>query len=86
MKVLDKVLCICYLVQFKKDKDKDVLALLDFKNKINAMTRAYTAQLGIQVQKTDVNVQKIDRFSIKTHGIVIAAFQVLDKLGHFCFF
>ena len=54
MRVLNRVLCICYLVQFQKDKNKDVLALLDFRSKVNAMTLVYMAQLGLKMQKTDV--------------------------------
>ena len=54
VKVLDRVFCICYLVQFQKDKDKNVLALLDFRSKINAMTLAYAAQLSLKMQKTNV--------------------------------
>ena len=60
--------------------------MLNFRSKINAMTSAYTAQLGFKVQKTNVDVQKIDKSSLKTYGMVIAAFQVLDKLARFWFF
>ena len=41
--VLDKISYICYSVQFQKDKSKDVLALLDFGSKVNAITPAYIA-------------------------------------------
>ena len=60
VRVLDKVSCICYLVQFRKDKGKDVLALLNSGSKVNAMTPAYTAYLGLKVRVTDVGAQKID--------------------------
>ena len=43
MRVPNKVFCICYLVQFQKNKDKDVLALLNFKSEINMMSLAYAA-------------------------------------------
>ena len=43
VKVFDKILCIYYPIQFQKDKGKDVLALLDFTSKPNAITLAYTA-------------------------------------------
>ena len=49
VKVLDRVFCICYLVQFQKDKNKDDLALLDSESKVNAMILAYAAQLGFKV-------------------------------------
>ena len=41
VRVLGRVPCICYLVPFQKDKNKDILALLNFKNKVNAITLAY---------------------------------------------
>ena len=72
MKALNRVSCICYLVQSQKDKNKDILALLDSGSKVNMMTPAYIAQLGLKAQSTNVNAQKIDRSSLKTYGIVIA--------------
>ena len=54
MRVLDQVLCIYYQVQFQKDKNKNVLALLDFRSEVTAMTPAYVAQLGFKVQETNV--------------------------------
>ena len=50
------------------------------------MTPAYTTYLNLKVRVTDVGVQKIDRFSLATYGMVIAAFQVVNKLGHSQFF
>ena len=38
------------------------------------------------MQKTNVNAQKIDRSLLETYSMVIAPFQVLNKLGCFCFF
>ena len=49
------------------------------------MTPAYMAHLGLKVKVSNVDVQKIDRLSKATYGMVIAAFQVLNKLGRFCF-
>ena len=74
VRVLDWVFCICYPVQFQKDKRKDVLTLLNSESKLNIMTLAYSAQLGLKMQKTNVGAQKINRFSLKTYGIVIATF------------
>ena len=54
VRVLDRILGICYPVQFQKDKSKDVLALLNCKNKVNIITPAYTAQLRLKVRKTNV--------------------------------
>ena len=60
--------------------------MLDLGNKVNVMTLASADQLGLKMQRTDVSAQKIDRSSLKTYGIVIAVFQVLDKLSCFRFF
>ena len=54
LKVLDKASCICYSVQFYKDKGKDVLALLNFGSEVNAMTPDYAAHLGFTVRVTNV--------------------------------
>ena len=50
------------------------------------MTPAYAKQLGLQVQKTYVRAQKIDGSLLQTFGMVIAGFQVEDKLSKAQFF
>ena len=60
--------------------------MLDFGSEVNAITLAYAVQLGLKVQKTNVSAQKIDVSSVETYGIVITAFQVLNKLGCSRFF
>ena len=55
-------------------------------SKINAITSAYAKQLGPSVQKTDVRAQKNDSSLLKTFEIVIADFQIEDKLGKIQFF
>ena len=50
------------------------------------MTLAYAAQLGLKVQKTNASTQKIDGSLLKTYSMVIAGFQVLNKLNHSRFF
>ena len=74
MRVLDRVPCICYPVQFRKDKGKDVLALLHSRSDVNAMTPAYTTHLGLKIRVTNVGVQKIDGSSLATYNMVIIAF------------
>lgn len=83
--VLDRVSCIHYPVQFRKDKG-EVTALIDSGSDINEMTPAYAAKLGLKVCKTNVSAQKIDGSSLATYEMVIAAFQLLDKLGRARFF
>ena len=68
-------------MQFQKNKNRNVLALFNFKSEVDAMTLAYRAQLGLKMRKTNVDAQKIDGSFLITYGMIIAAFQVLDKLG-----
>ena len=86
VRVLDKVPYICYSVQFRKDEGKDVLVLLNSGSKVNSMTLAYAAHLGLKVRVTNVGAQKIDGSSLATYSMVIAAFQVVNKLGRSQFF
>ena len=50
------------------------------------MTLAYAKKLGFRTWKTDVGAQKIDYLLLKTYRMVIAAFQVEDKLSRAWFF
>ena len=84
--ILDRVPCIHYPVQFRKDKEATIWALIDSGSKVNVITPAYAKQLGLQVWKTVVGAQKIDGSSLQTFGMVIADFQVEDKLGRSRFF
>ena len=86
VRVLNRVPYICYPVQFRKDKSEDVLTLLDSGSEVNAMTPAYAAHLGPKVRMTDVGAQKIDESSLAIYNMVIATFEVVDKLGYFRFF
>ena len=45
------------------------------------MTPIYMAQLSLKVQISHISTQKIDSCLVETYGIVIAAFQVFNKLG-----
>ena len=83
VRILDRVFCIHYLMHFPKDNGKNILALFDSENKLNAMTPAYAAQLGLKVQKINDGTQKINRSLLATYPMVIAAFQVFDKLDRF---
>ena len=70
----EPISCIYYLLQFGKDKGKNVLALLNFGSKINTMTSVYVAYLYLKVEKTNIAAQIIVVFLVKAHGMVIAAF------------
>ncbi|MCJ1349417.1 hypothetical protein MMC31_007657 [Peltigera leucophlebia] len=69
----------------KKDTD-EIQALIDSGSEVNAMAPAYAKKLGLRIRKTDVGAQKIDGSALETYGMVIAGFQVQDKLGRARFF
>ena len=50
------------------------------------MASAYAKKLGLRIRKTDIGAQKINGLGLEIYGMVIAGFQVQDKLGRFRFF
>lgn len=50
------------------------------------MAPIYTKKLGLWIEKTNNKAQKIDEFALKTYEIVIASFQVYDRLEKARFF
>ena len=50
------------------------------------MTPAYASRLGLRARHTNVGAQKIDGSTLQTFGMVLADFQVEDKLGKARFF
>ena len=50
------------------------------------MNLTYTSRLGFWIHRTDIGAQKIDGFTFETFGMVLASFQVEDKLGKIWFF
>ena len=50
------------------------------------MTLGYILKLGLKVCSINVKVQKIDGFTLKMFEIVLASFQIEDKLGKARFF
>ena len=54
---------------------------MDLGSKVNAITPAYIAKLGLKVQKTDIGAQKIDGSTLDIFEMVLANFQIEDKLG-----
>ena len=75
---MQRVLCVYYPIWFKK---KEVQALIDSGSEVNAMSPAYASKLGLKVHHTNVGAQKIDGSTLKTFGMVLASFQMEDKLG-----
>ena len=86
-KALERVPCIHYSVQFKKDMSKaQVQALINSESKVNAIHPTFAKQLGLPTRPTDVEAQKIDSTILDTYGIVVAAFSVEDKTHRVRFF
>ena len=84
--ILNQVPYIHYPIQFQKNKKATIQALINSDSEVNVMTLAYAANFGLKVYSINVGAQKIDDSSLKTFGIVIAAFQVEDKLDRARFF
>ena len=85
--VLERIPYIYYPVQFKRDTyGTQVQALIDSNSEVNAMTPAYTSRLGLRVYRTNIGAQKIDGTTLETFGMVLASFQMEDKLGKIWFF
>ena len=82
---LERVPCIRYPVQFKKDKTP-VQALIDSGSEVNAIHPSFVKQLGLSIRPTDVGAQKIDGTTLDTHGMVVAAFSVVDRANRVRFF
>ena len=82
---LERVAYIHYLLRFHKDTT-GVRALIDSSSEMSAMSPAYTLKLSLKVHHIDIGAQKIDGSTLKTFGMVLASFQVEDKLGRIRFF
>ena len=84
---LERVPCIHYSVQFKKNTNKaQVQALINSGSKVNAIYPTFAKQLGLSIRPTDVGAQKIDGTTLDTYGIGVAAFSVEDKANRVRFF
>lgn len=74
------VLYIYYPIQFK-EKQAKLKALLDSSNEVNTLISACATSLGLKFCPTNVKAQKIDSSTFETFEIVLANFQIEDKLG-----
>ncbi len=50
------------------------------------MSQAFTLQLDLKTQKTNILAQKIDDTTLKTYEMVVSIFSLLDKDGKEWFF
>lgn len=60
--------------------------MFDLRIEVNIIALAYAKKLGFQVQKTNVDAQKIGGSTLETYGMVITSFQVQDKFEKTRFF
>ena len=78
--ILEQISCIQYPIKFRQEK-KNVWTLINFDSKVNIITPAYAAVLGLKICSTCLWAQKIGGFLLKIFGMIIASFQVKEKLG-----
>ena len=65
-----RIPCIPYPVWFQESQ-KQVRALPDTGDKVNAMSSTYIERLGLKIWKTNIRAQKIDGSTFKTFKIGI---------------
>ena len=83
---LKRVSYIHYPVQFKNMDKAPVQALINSGNEVNAIHLSFAKQQGLSIRPTDIEAQKIDGTTLDTHGIVVAAFLVVNKANQEKFF
>lgn len=69
--VLKKVLYICYLIWFKKNK---IQALLDSGSEVNTIIPVFVSKLDLKICQIGIKAQKIDNSILKTFEIVLVSF------------
>ena len=76
---------LVFAIQFSLKKS-EVQALINFGSKVNTMTLGYALKLGLKIHLINVKAQKIDNSTLETFEIVLASFQIEDKLEKVRFF
>lgn len=82
---LKRVYCIHYPICFQKNF-ADIEVLFDSGSEVNAMTLAFASKFGLRTRYTNIGAQKIDGSTLQTFKMVLANFQIEDKLGQARFF
>lgn len=54
--------------------------LINFGTKVNVITSAYVLKLDLKIRQINFKAQKINSSSFKIFKIVLASFQIEDKL------
>lgn len=80
---LNQVFYIYHPVWFKNN---EIWALINFGSEVNAMIPIYVAKLCLKICYTNVGAWKIHNFTFKMFEIVLASFQIENKLGKTRFF
>lgn len=83
---LARILYIYYALCICKNKKNKVQALINFSNKVNVMIPANASKLDLKICCINVKTQKIDGSTFKILKIVLASFQVENKLEKAWFF
>ena len=60
--------------------------MINSESEVNAIHPTFAKQLSLSIRPTDVGAQKIDGTTLDTHGMVVAAFLVVDKANRVRFF
>ena len=61
-------------------------ASIDSESEVNVMHPSFAKQLGLSIQPIDVGAQKIDSTMLDIHGMIVAAFLVVDRANQVKFF
>lgn len=69
---------IYYLLYIHNNK---VWTLFDNINKVNAMRLDYGQELDFKIWKTNIETHKIDGSILETFGLIIADFQIKNKVN-----
>ena len=73
---LQSIPCIHYLVQFQEGQAEEVRASIDSSSKVNVMTLAFAAKLGLSIHSIGIGIQKINSSALTTYGMAIAGFSI----------
>lgn len=85
-KLLAQVPYIYYPLLFQNKNQNKARALINYNSEVNTMTLKHTSKLGFQVPQINIKAQKINGSIFETFGIILASFQIKDKLRRARFF
>ena len=91
-KMLERVMCIQYLIAFLGAVIQNGSALnhmsilFDSDSKVNAIHPAFAEKLGFVVQTTNIGGQKMDSTTLETYRMMVAVFSVINQANRVKFF